>query len=392
MRIGDELKRELEKIRGEPLEDRDGGAAIPHNETSDPQMLCRHPVVSVCMLTYNHEKYLQQAIDGVMEQKTDFEYELIIGEDCSTDGTRRICFENQTRYPNRIRVLWSDDNIGIHKNNRLAMLSCRGEFVALCDGDDYWVNPLKLQKQVDFMRRHPTAGICFGGNDIYYEFNGFYSRYEPSRAPGEFFSGREFCRRLMFARGDKGFYIQNLHTSTFLIRRSSLARAKEEFEDAFRWNLKQGDVTLMLTVAAVADVCFLGERCSVYRMNDGGVTRSVGARALMDGDFLKIYFCMKVFNWPFRTAFEAFSDLLAIRWTKMALETSGEAQKALAAAIASSESLGRTFRRWYCRGLFAAMQKGTLSRRRYKLLRLLYVLGAHLNKYIVRRRLGQFAS
>ena len=388
MRIDKELKGKLEGIRGEPLMDKVLGPVIPHIETSDKQLLCRHPVVSVYMLAYNHEKYLQQAIDGVMEQRTDFEYELVIAEDCSTDGTRRICFENQARYPDRIRVLWSEENVGMGRNGDRARAACRGEFVAICEGDDYWVNPLKLQKQVDLMRRHPTAGICFGGNDIYYEFSGYYSRYEPSRAPAEFFSSREFCWRLMFARGDRGFYLQNLHTSTHLVRRSAMARAREEFEDAFLWKLKQEDVTLMMTVAAVADVCFLGERCSVYRMNGGGITCSVGARSLMDGDFLKIYLCMHVFKWSFNTAFEAFSDLLVIRWIKIALEVSGDAQKGLAAAIARSESLRRAFSRWYCRGLFAAMQKGMLSRKRYKMLRPLYVLGAHLNKYMVRRRLG----
>lgn len=387
MRIGDELKRRLEGIRGDLLRDKEISADIPCRETSDAARLCADPVVSVCMITYNHEKYLQQAIDGVMAQVTDFAYELILAEDCSTDGTRAICLANQARHPDRIRVLWSDANVGMSRNADRAQKACRGEFVAVCEGDDYWVNPSKLQKQVDLMRRHPSAGICFGGNDIFYEFNGFFSPYDPKRAPEEFVASRDFCWRLLFARGDRGFYIQNLHTSTHLLRRAAMEKAKEDFEDAYRWTLRQGDVTLLFTVAAVSDVCFLGACCSVYRMNDGGVTRSVGARSLMDGDFLKVYFCMKVFGWPFETAFAAFSDLLVNRWVKIALESSPDVQRDLARAIERSPDLRRAFGRWHCRGFFRALARGALTKRHYKLLRPLFSLGAHLSKWKVRRRL-----
>ncbi len=167
-----------------------------------------------------------------------------------------------------------------------------------------------------------------------------------------------------------------------------MLRARQGFEDVYCWLLKQGDVTMILTIAAVSDICFLGERCSGYRLTDGGVTRSVGARSLMDGDFLKIYISMRVFGWTFDTAFAAFSDLLVIRWVKIALEGDGPAQKVLAKRIGQCESLTAAFGRWYCRGFLRAMAAGALTRQRYRHLRPLYAMGACLNKWKIRRRLS----
>lgn len=388
MRIDNELKRKLEGIRGEVLEDAVIPSPIPCNETSDSDSLCKHPVVSVYMLAYNHEKYIQQAIDGVVQQKADFEYELIIAEDCSPDETRRICLENQKKYPDKIRVLWSNENVGAKLNTLRARAACRGEFIALCEGDDYWVNPDKLQKQVELMRRYPQAGICFAGNDIYYEFNGYFSAYDPAKAPKEYYDWERFYRKVLFTRGSNGFYVQNMHTSTFLIRRATLETAMRRFEDAYAWQLKQGDVTLLMSIALISGAAFLGERCSVYRMNDGGMTRRIGFRSLMDGDFLKIYFCMQIFGWTFDQTFALFANMFVNRWVKIALEGDAVAQRELSAKIAKSEYMTKAFNRWYSRGLMKAISDGSLTRKRYKLLRPIFVIGARIEKWMTRRRYG----
>ncbi len=164
------LKEELEILRGEPIEVRTGDPLdIPCIETSDPERLCKNPVVSVHMITYNHEPYIRQAIEGVMMQKTDFEFELVIGEDCSTDKTREICFDYQKKHPDKIRVLWWHENVSkLGGNARRVTARCRGEFIAYCEGDDYWIDPLKLQKQVDVMRTNLSVGFCFCGAKRYY--------------------------------------------------------------------------------------------------------------------------------------------------------------------------------------------------------------------------------
>jgi len=108
----------------------------------------------VAMITYNHARYIAEAIQGVVRQEADFPFELVIGEDCSTDGTREIVFDYQRRYPQTIRVVTSAHNVGVHANAVRAYDACRGKYVAFCDGDDYWQNPHKLQLQVDFLETH----------------------------------------------------------------------------------------------------------------------------------------------------------------------------------------------------------------------------------------------
>ncbi len=118
-------------------------------------------MVSVVMPTYNHEKYIRQAIEGVLMQKTDFLFELIIVEDCSTDETKNIALEYADQYPGKINVLTSEKNLGITDNYIRAMGSISGKYIALCEGDDYWTDPSKLQKQVDFLEAHPDCSLCF---------------------------------------------------------------------------------------------------------------------------------------------------------------------------------------------------------------------------------------
>src|SRR5690554_5069147 len=118
-------------------------------------------VVSVVMPTYNHEKYIRQAIEGVLMQDTDFLFELIIVEDCSTDDTKWIALEYADKHPNIINVLVSENNLGITDNYLRAMGVITGKYIALCEGDDYWTDSLKLQTQVDFLETHPDCCLCF---------------------------------------------------------------------------------------------------------------------------------------------------------------------------------------------------------------------------------------
>ena len=106
--------------------------------------------VSICMITFNHEKFIGQAIEGVMMQITDFEYKLIIGEDCSTDKTRQICIDFKEKYPEKIILRLPEKNIGVIPNfiENLDICSKDYKYTAMCEGDDYWIDPLKLQKQM----------------------------------------------------------------------------------------------------------------------------------------------------------------------------------------------------------------------------------------------------
>ncbi|MEL0455968.1 glycosyltransferase [Flavobacteriaceae bacterium SZ-1-7] len=116
--------------------------------------------VSIFMLTYNQEAYISQAIEGVLMQKTNFNYQLVIGEDCSTDNTRKICQDYQKKYTSKIKLLPElDRNIGLIANYMRTIKACDGEYIAICDGDDYWIDEYKLQKQIDFLENNPDYHI-----------------------------------------------------------------------------------------------------------------------------------------------------------------------------------------------------------------------------------------
>ncbi|MCG6135003.1 MAG: glycosyltransferase [Nostoc sp. LLA-1] len=117
--------------------------------------------VSVAMITYNHEQFIAQSLESVLMQQVNFDYEIVIGEDCSTDNTRDILIRYQKEYPEKIRLLLPDKNLGMHDNVIQVLNACRGDYIALLEGDDYWTSPYKLQKQVDFLDTHTDYTICF---------------------------------------------------------------------------------------------------------------------------------------------------------------------------------------------------------------------------------------
>lgn len=118
------------------------------------------PLVSVCMTTYNHEQYIVQAIESVLSQQVNFDIEVVIGEDCSTDNTLAICREYEAKYPECIRIVNSESNIGMHANYRRTIEACRGKYIAMLDGDDWFSDPDKLQMQVDTLEKSGAA-MCY---------------------------------------------------------------------------------------------------------------------------------------------------------------------------------------------------------------------------------------
>jgi glycosyltransferase involved in cell wall biosynthesis len=113
------------------------------------------------MSTYRHERFIKQAIEGVMMQQTNFAIQLVIGEDFSDDGTRALCEEMAQRNGLRIKLLPSDRNYGQNHNLSRTIAACTGKYIAICEGDDYWIDPQKLAKQVQFLEDHPECVMCF---------------------------------------------------------------------------------------------------------------------------------------------------------------------------------------------------------------------------------------
>jgi len=122
-----------------------------------------NPDVSVFIITYNQQQTIAQTIDSILEQEGDFALELVIGEDCGTDGTREICKEYQQIYPERITLLLQDTNQGITKNFIDTLQLCRGKYLNVCAGDDYWCDKRKLAKQLAFFNANPDFGVVSTG-------------------------------------------------------------------------------------------------------------------------------------------------------------------------------------------------------------------------------------
>ncbi len=126
------------------------------------------PKVSVCIVTYNHEKYITKCLDGILMQQTTFPFEIILGEDESSDGTREICKTYAEKHPDKIKlflrsrkdVIYINGNPTGRYNFMENLKACTGKYIALCEGDDYWTDPLKLQKQVDFLEANTEYIVC----------------------------------------------------------------------------------------------------------------------------------------------------------------------------------------------------------------------------------------
>ena len=127
------------------------------------------PLVSVTVITYQQASYIKDCLDGILMQKTDFPYEIIIGEDGSNDGTREICLAYADKHPDKIRLFLRDrtishynsENRSVQFNGIFTRKSARGKYTAICEGDDYWIDPNKLNKQVDFLERNMNCSVCF---------------------------------------------------------------------------------------------------------------------------------------------------------------------------------------------------------------------------------------
>lgn len=122
------------------------------------------PTVSICCITFNHASYIRSALDGFLMQEVDFTYEILIHDDASTDGTADIIREYTERYPHIIKPILREENQyskGISNISIFNFPRARGTYIAMCEGDDYWTDPHKLQKQVDYLKEHPHCSLCF---------------------------------------------------------------------------------------------------------------------------------------------------------------------------------------------------------------------------------------
>lgn len=207
------------------------------------------PLVSVAMITYNHEKFIAEAIEGVLMQKTDFPIELIIGEDNSTDRTREICLEYQAKHPEIIKVFRRRENLGMQRNFMETVQSCEGKYVALCEGDDYWTDPSKLRRQIDFLENNPEFAICHHRLKMINDESGQEALYPVSKKETTF---EDLAMR------------QHIGTASCVFRNRLF-----EFPDLFL-NVYATDYTLHLLNSYHGKIKLIDETMGVYRVQSRG--------------------------------------------------------------------------------------------------------------------------
>lgn len=215
-------------------------------------------MVSVAMTTYNHESFIKEAIEGVLMQKADFRFELIIGEDCSTDKTREICINYQEKYPEIIQLILYKENVGLRSNNVEVWRNCKGKYIAYCEGDDYWTDPYKLQKQIDMLENDKTLGACFHKALI---------RHEGSDLKDELFPASLDKQIFNFDEVNEKWFVP---TCSFVFRNFMLNNKNHPI---FSSPLFYSDRPLMAFAAKEGDFAFIDEVMGCFRRHKTNMTK-----------------------------------------------------------------------------------------------------------------------
>jgi len=209
------------------------------------------PTVSVFMITYNHEAYIRQAVESILCQKTNFDFDIVIGEDCSTDSTRSIVMSIADQYPGKFKLLLHEKNIGAMANQMAVFSACTGKYIAMCEGDDYWKDSLKLQTQITFLDANPEFSLCFHGAMEVYEDQDIPPKPFVNLSTGEY-SGQDILLNWI------------VPTASVVFRNYPDLRLKYFEKYIF------GDTPLFLKVCENGKIWYMNETMSVYRRHKNG--------------------------------------------------------------------------------------------------------------------------
>ena len=229
----------------------------------------KSPLVSICCITYNHAQFIRKCLDGFLMQQTDFPIEILIHDDCSTDGTTDIIREYEAKYPELIFPIYEEFNQ--YQNGKAAeidfynYLRARGKYIAYCEGDDYWIDPLKLQKQVDFMEANPEYSVCFHDYVVYDTSND--KHMKPYYGNIESFSqdGIEVTKEMYLRNSNYG------RPLTMIFRTEMF---NEKWHTQYRYYRDTHEIYHLLCSGKGWKLSFVG---GVYNQHTGGVSSSITA-------------------------------------------------------------------------------------------------------------------
>lgn len=242
--------------------------------TETPNVVEGHPTVSVCVQTYQHASYIRDCLDGILMQKTGFPFEILLGEDNSKDGTREICIEYAKNYPGKIRLFLH------HRENNMAidgrptgrfvflynLFHANGKYMAFCEGDDYWTDPLKLQKQIGFLEQHPDYAFSMG------------RLKKKTENTGQVVEKRELNSTSKKQLTLRDYLLGNFsQLSTFVFRKKNMRIP------AWLATTSIADQSLVILAAKTGKIKYHNDFFSVYRINEGSLTHSIDAGRFKKG-------------------------------------------------------------------------------------------------------------
>lgn len=246
------------------------------------------PKVSIVTISYNQESYIRQTLDSFLMQNTNFDFEVIVADDASKDKTAKIIDEYHKLYPKIIKPILRKKNIGAQRNSIGALRAATGTYIALCEGDDYWIDPEKLQRQVDFMDAHSDYALCFHPVRVEFENNAGKDFIFPDRTEIKSLSVEQLLRQNF------------IQTNSVMYRRKSYAHIPDDILPL--------DWYLHLYHAQYGKIGFIDSVMSVYRRHPGGLWwdsyKSIDniwqkhgvAHLTLYAEFLKLYGDRKTFE------------------------------------------------------------------------------------------------
>lgn len=216
-------------------------------------------MVTVVTLAFNHRNYIRQCIEGILMQKTSFRFELLIHDDASTDGTAQIIKEYETAYPDIVKPIYQTENQyskGVRIGAKYLYPRAQGKYIAECEGDDYWTDPLKLQKQVDYLESNPECGLCYTDFDLYEQSSKQFTR--------AVFENKIYKRPTSFE--------EHLVECGYIAPMSWVFR-KSVYDELEFLSFSDGTFALALEFFKQSKVFYLPEVTCVYRGHQGSASR-----------------------------------------------------------------------------------------------------------------------
>lgn len=231
------------------------------------------PLVSVITLAYNHARWIDEALQCILDQKVGFSFELLVAEDCSTDGTREIVFDFARRYPDVVKVVTSDENIGGRLNGQRAHGPVRGEYIAYCEGDDFWNDDRTLAKLVGFLEENPDYGMVHTHANLYMAKDGKITK-NAQRMPTDLVDDDAYFEILTRRR--------EIVSSSVCVRKSVLDEVFENNDECFSERFLMGDTQRWMEVARLTKIKCIHEPLVTYRHLEESYTKSKDPNKILD--------------------------------------------------------------------------------------------------------------